>query len=483
MTVNAEKHPAIKSFLIQILLVISGAFFFSLANPGFLFPKGLSLFAWCMYVPVLLCVHRASYRTVWLWGGIYGVVSYGLYIFWLFTFSTVAMTAVSFKYFILCSLLFIALKAADSLCGKGAAFVQGLTFCAYEYIKTLGFVGFSYGVAGYTQWKNVLLLQSSALTGVWGITALVVFSSVIVYCVVRDAHCPFSAGALWKSVRHHCAGMCVWTFCLAAALVYGAVVLKTRLPGSGKTVKVCAVQNNSDPWKGGVEAYERDTKELMRLTDQALQTDSDIKLVVWPETAVVPSIIMQYSMRNDRKRFEIVTSVLKYINRQSAVFVIGNFHSVDSGGEYYDDYNCAFVFKPGVNVIPPEPELYAKIHLVPFTESFPYGKQFPYVYKLLLKGDTHLWSPGTERKVFHQAGLSFSVPICFEDTFGDDCRKFVLNGARAFINMSNDAWSGSLACQNQHLAMAVFRSAEKPYSDGQKYGFRAKRALSVLQGR
>jgi apolipoprotein N-acyltransferase len=35
-----------------------------------------------------------------------------------------------------------------------------------------------------------------------------------------------------------------------------------------------------------------------------------------------------------------------------------------------------------------------------------------------------------------------------------------LNGAECFFNLSNDAWSKSLACQNQHLAMAVFRCVE-----------------------
>ena len=36
----------------------------------------------------------------------------------------------------------------------------------------------------------------------------------------------------------------------------------------------------------------------------------------------------------------------------------------------------------------------------------------------------------------------------------------VLNGSRCFINLSNDSWSNSSACQKQHLAMAVFRSVE-----------------------
>ena len=63
-------------------------------------------------------------------------------------------------------------------------------------------------------------------------------------------------------------------------------------------------------------------------------------------------------------------------------------------------------------------------------------------------------------KVFDYRGLKFSTPICFEDTFSTVCRRMVLNGSRCFINLSNDSWSKSNACQKQHLAMAVFRSVE-----------------------
>ena len=71
-----------------------------------------------------------------------------------------------------------------------------------------------------------------------------------------------------------------------------------------------------------------------------------------------------------------------------------------------------------------------------------------------------MWEKGKEYKVFCNKNLYFSTPVCFEDTFGDDCRRFVKNGARAFFNLSNDAWSKSFVCQKQHLSMAVFRCVE-----------------------
>lgn len=453
-----QNNSARNRFFINILLTFSGAVLFALANPGFVFSKGVPLAAWVMYFPAFMLVRRSSFKTVWLWGGVYGALSYCLYVSWLVTFHAVAAAAISVEYFISYALLFLCLKIADRFCGRRAWIVQWLILCSHEYLKTTGFAGFSYGVAGYTQWQNLILIQSASLFGVWALTFLIDFTSAWLYAVYIGAERKDARG-FRVSAFLRARGIALWACALAAFIAYGIFLLSQKNE-NGKFIKVCAVQHNTDPWQGDIASYEKDVKTLMKLTERALSENPDIALVVWPETAVVPSILTHYTKRLDRRRFDLVDSVLHFIDGKKAVFVIGNFHSVDTGGTRTDDYNSAFVFTPGKNVVPPEPEIYRKIHLVPFTETVPFAKRLPWLYDALEKADTHLWAKGKERTVFHAAGISFSVPICFEDTFGDDCRRFVADGARAFVNMSNDAWSKSLSCQNQHLAMAVFRCAE-----------------------
>ena len=140
--------------------------------------------------------------------------------------------------------------------------------------------------------------------------------------------------------------------------------------------------------------------------------------------------------------------------------VNGNAHQVEFKSAEKIQYNSALVFESGKNVHPPEPGIYSKIKLVPFTESFPMKHIFPLLYVKLLNGNTHMWEKGDEYSVFDYRGLKFSTPICFEDTFSTICRKMVLNGSRCFFNLSNDSWSNSIPCQRQHLAMAVFRCVE-----------------------
>ena len=50
--------------------------------------------------------------------------------------------------------------------------------------------------------------------------------------------------------------------------------------------------------------------------------------------------------------------------------------------------------------------------------------------------------------------------ICYEGVFPDLARRFVQNGARLLINVTNDAWFGETSAPYQHLAMEAMRAVE-----------------------
>ena len=62
--------------------------------------------------------------------------------------------------------------------------------------------------------------------------------------------------------------------------------------------------------------------------------------------------------------------------------------------------------------------------------------------------------------MFEAGGVRFSTPICFEDTFPGLCREFIRRGAQVLVNMTNDSWSKSVACEMQHMSIALFRAVE-----------------------
>ncbi|MDR3284815.1 MAG: apolipoprotein N-acyltransferase [Treponema sp.] len=441
---------ALKNVAIALAYIAMGVALFGLSQPSVVFVRGLPFLAYAAYIPVFLLVRRVSWKTVWLCGLIYGIASYCFFTYWLAAFHPLGIFVISFMYGLYLMLVFPLLKAAVVWFPKKGWLVQWLMWVAYEYAKTLGFAGFHYGVTAYSHWRWTHLIQIADLTGVWGVSALIVFVSAWFSAVIHD-----------RSVKAHKISACLWLACFAFTVIYGFVGSVDY--SKDKTVEVALIQQNSDPWVGGMTAYRRDLVTLQRLSDEALASSLDIELVVWPETAFVPRIAWHYQRREEHDKFELVESLLAYLDSAPVRFIIGNDHAEE--GYIEDrrgvvDYNATVLFSPGQNVIPPRPEVYKKMHLVPFTEYFPYSRQFPKLYEMLLNGDTHMWEPGKELHVFSVGELHFGTPVCFEDTFGYIGRRFVNNGANALVNLSNDAWSKSLACQYQHLSMAVFRTVE-----------------------
>lgn len=451
-------------FGINVLLLVCSSLLFALAQPNFIVCKGLPVLAYFIYIPLFILVRRISFFASFGWGGIYGFLNYFIFGYWLWGFHPLAIYIVTLQYFFYYALTVPLLKVADICFPRYGYLVQWILWLAHEYLKTIGFLGFSYGVTGYSQWSIVPLIQLSAIFGIWGVSALVVFpsawlaASMKAYCrkPVRQWLNGFSTFA-----RQECVSASLWLICFICAAGFGSMYETdySQLP----KVRIALIQPNTDPWQGTRESYWQEFSILRKLSDKALADNPAVSLVVWPETAFVPRIDWHYRYREDREMFALVHELLQYLNAQSVPFLIGNDDAVKEGSDSSRepvDYNAALLFKPKVNILPPHPDRYRKMHLVPFTEHFPYKRLFPAVYQFLIENDTHFWAKGTDAAVLSANGLRFSVPICFEDTFGYISRQFALNGAKLLVNMSNDAWAHNTVCQYQHLSMAVFRAVE-----------------------
>ena len=460
-----RKHGKISYWSINLFLLLSSSVLFAFSQPCFLVSTGLPFLAYIIFVPLFILIRRISLPASFVWGGIYGVLNYCIFSYWLWGFHPLAMYIVALEYFCYYMVTILLLKLADIYFPRYGFIVQWIIWIGYEYIKTLGFLGFSYGLVGYSQWQFIPLIQIASVFGVWGVSALVCFPSAWIAAGIKP-NCK-------EPVRYWLRGFrtfahreripaSVWCLCFIGALIYGVFIQQDykHLP----TARIALIQPNSDPWVGGVESYKRDFRTLKRLSDQAIAEYPDVALVVWPETAFIPRIDWHYRYRGDRNTFELVHELLTYLDAQPVPFLIGNDDAVkavpEAAGWERLDYNAALLFRPHENVLPPQPERYRKMHLVPFTEHFPYKKTFPAIYDALVANDTHFWEKGDEPTVFSVNGLEFSAPICFEDTFGYITRRFARHGAKLFVNMSNDAWAKNLPCQYQHLSMSVFRAVE-----------------------
>jgi apolipoprotein N-acyltransferase len=455
---NIRPYRGVPSFFLNLGLAAGGALLFAASFPNLLFENGLPLLAWIAYVPVFYLVRRTGWMASIFWGALYGYAAYGLFNYWLSVFHPLAGLIVDFIYMVYFALLFPCLKLAAVLFPRRAYILQFLFWMVFEYLRTLGFLGYSYGITGYSQWRMLPVIQIAAVFGVWGVSALAVFPSAFLAGALS-----FEKGKTWEKrfgefCRRNRFAVLAWGLGLAGALVYGFLspVDYAGAPGA----RIALIQHNSDPWRGGIEEYRNNFRTLRRLSDEALAAEPKPDLVVWSETAFVPRIHWHMTVRDDPASYILVKELLDYLALQDTPFVIGNddARKEPDKNPFQDnrvDYNAVMLYHRGKLT-----DIYRKLRLVPFTEHFPYGKQFPWIYNALINADTHFWEKGDKAVVFDIQGLKFSSPICFEDTFGYLSRNFVLRGAELIVNLSNDAWSKSLPAQTQHLSMAVFRAVE-----------------------
>ena len=482
----------ITKILIHFGLVVLASVLFAASFPNIIFINGLPFLAWFAYIPVLVVISRYGIAACAGWGAVYGLAAYSLFNYWLGTFHPIAGTVVYSIYMIYLAAVFVFLKLAIILFPKRGYLVQWIIWLAYEYLRTKGFLGYSYGVTGYSQWRMLPLIQIASITGVWGVSALVTFpsfwlSSAIISTLspkdAKDAEIAEKKKKIFQIKTLRPLRLCenflyicfekkisvvIWVAALAAVMAFGIINMKDY---SGyPSARIALVQHNTDPWAASraphtwqvLEAHRKDLEKLIRLSDEALASGPKPQLVVWPETAFIPRIYWHSTHRDNQDAWLIVRDLLEYLSKQDVPFLIGNddaridrAKNPDAAQKHRVDYNAALLFENGVNT-----QTYRKIHLVPFTEHFPYKKQFPKFYSWLENAETHFWEKGDAQTVFNGPGFTFSSPICFEDTFGYLSGNFVRRGADVLVNLSNDAWAGSLPSQYQHLSMAVFRSIE-----------------------
>jgi len=437
--------------LADLGLLGASAVLFSLSFPSFLSNSGWFPLGFVCLVPLFIVVHRASWAAAPLYGVFFGYISYALFNYWLGRFHPLTLVVVPPIYAGYFLVVLPALKLADTLLPRYGFLLQSALWVCYEYfLKSSGFLAYSYGNLGYSQWPFIPFIQIASVFGIWGVSLLVVYPSALLGSALTDGPAALARG--WRTFVPPAA---VYLAVAAAVIVHGAFSQVDT--SSSRPWKVALVQQNVDPWKGGTRAYRQSLDVLLRQSRKAAAESPDT--VIWSETSFVPAIEWHTRYREDVERYALVKELTDFLATQSVPYVVGNddgeLRRTEENQEGRVDFNAAILFEKGQIV-----DTYRKLHLVPFTEDFPFQKSLPGIYQALKDADTHFWEKGSVYTVFDAGGVRFSTPICFEDTFGYLCRGFVQRGAQVLVNMTNDAWSFSVPCAMQHMTMAVFRAIE-----------------------
>ena len=343
-------------------------------------------------------------------------------------------------------------------------------WAALEFIRSFFLSGFPWFFIGHTQYQWLPVIQISDITGVYGISFIIVMvnagiADLILSCpglknlfaVERYRPCLFPDRKLvFTGV------VCVLPVAmLIAALFYGFYRLKNYVPSDGP--KVCLVQGNI-PQDIKFESTEADQMSILKKYFDLSKSakDKPIDLLVWPET-MMPGILNINPDLTGRK-IDILSQLtaVQLAQDLGANLLIGGIALTLNGAQQIY-YNSAYHYNRQGSFV----GRYDKIHLVPFGEFTPLKDYFPFLAGMVPYeiGLTH----GKDRTLFSldtaaNGRITFGVSICYEDTVPSLMRMFRKDGAEFMLNITNDGWFCNSAELDQHLAIMVFRAVENRIS-------------------
>lgn len=398
------------------------------------FPKiEWSFLAWVALVP-LFCVLDGqtlwrAFRRAYLCGFLFFFGTLGWFVYVTYP-GAVLLIAFLSLYFALFGVMFVYFQKLPTTL---RIFVLSSTWVAMEYIRAHLFTGFGWVMLGHSQYKNLLFIQIADMTGVYGVSFLVIFVNLLFFetwraIVTKD-------DALRRALLTAQISAIV---ILSAVLVYGLVVIGQKK--SYKTVNVGVVQPNI-PLEINWDAARKPwiVAHTLQLTGQL--EDKKLDLIVWPETSL-PGTIGDDEL--------LVDEIRQTARRLQVPILIGSVAEED--GHYY---NSAFLIGADGQIH----GRYDKIHLVPFGEYLPLRPILGWINAFVPLDD---FTSGRTYKIFssRENPKPFGVLICFEDTLEYLRRNFTSAGAEFFVNMTNDAWFKDTKAPFLHLQAAVFGCVE-----------------------
>ena len=469
--------PLLPATLLSATLAIA-----SFPNP--LVARGLGFLAWIALVPALAGLAGSGILPAAAAGAAYGAVFALGSQYWLASYTVPALILAAalsaFQFALLFPLLSLALRKLRYAGPAAAAAIWALS----EYARSRGSLAFPFGTLGLSQYDYPFLAGFAALGGVFLLSFLVILANASL-ALWLSQRLPASAEQKAASARHGTRsgfGMILPSVLLFMALFTAGLEASALRPAAGArnsrgstaasaaatvrpTIRVALIQHGHGRQRNAGE-YRAAFEELKRLTRESLAQKPD--LVIWPESAIVPSINWHLAMREDRELYDLAREVDDYAAGLPCPLLFGNDLAEARPGadpaHLRIDRNAA-ILRQGDST-----QAYAKTRLVPFAEEVPPALVDTRIGKYALELSSGGWARGAGPALLDLGGegatagaaprLSFGTPICFEDGFGDYCLGFARQGASFLAVLTSDSWAHSAPCEYQHLGQSVFRSVE-----------------------
>lgn len=313
-----------------------------------------------------------------------------------------------------------------------------------EWLRGHLFTGFPWNTFGYALTGPLVLAQTAALIGVWGLTFIAVAA--------------FATPALFADERAHTRRPLL-PFLVAVAVLGSMAAFGAWRLGRSPTTLVDEVRlrimqpNLQQDEKFNYAARHEVMKRYVALSDRSTGPQStgvrDVTHLIWPESAF-PFFLLREA--------EALAQIAELLPR-GTVLITGAIRAPEPvpGAAITKAYNSVYVIDHDGAVL----SVYDKVHLVPFGEYLPFQsllEQFGLMQLTKVQGG---FIPGSRRRAIEAPRAPRFLPlICYEIVFPGQA---VPTGERPgwLINVTNDGWFGISSGPYQHLQQARVRAIEE----------------------
>ena len=304
------------------------------------------------------------------------------------------------------------------------------SWVSLELLQTRLFPGlpWTFIFLGYSQWNHSTLIQIADITGIYGISFLIVLVNSALYLAIRKKWLP---GPIAAAVL------------FLASFLYGqARIGEYDSISKEDALKVAVLQGNIEALTKWDERKGNSIAErYLELNRRAARDGPD--LVVWTETAIPWPL---------GEGDDLVEACLAITAPSRACHLVGNPFPV--AGKPSRFYNAAFFILPDGEII----DRYYKIKLLAFAEAAPAGPESTTPFKAHPASASYI--AGGEQTPLSTPLGKFGLSICNENSYPDFIRTPVLQGAEYLVNMTNDAWFADKNPLTWHYMLNIFRAVE-----------------------